>query len=243
MSQGWICLHRRLLEWEWYSDVNATRLFLHCLLKANHKDKKWQGKTIPRGSFVTGRSVLADETGLTQQQIRTALNKLKSTNEITIKATNKNSLVTVVNYGVYQDKGELSTNKTTNKAPNGQPTDNQQITTTNNDNNDNNVNNIKITSPKATKCPHKDIVDLYHDLLPSLPRVKEWTTKRQGYLKTVWSNNEARQSMDYWTRFFNYVSQSDFLMGRAGDFKADLEWLVKPANFIKIIEKKYENRN
>lgn len=139
---GWICLHRRLLEWEWYSDINATRLFLHCLLKANHKDKKWQGKVIPRGSFITGRNVLADETGLTVQQIRTALDKLKSTNEITIKATNKNSLVTVVNYGFYQDKQEEITSKPTNKPLNGQPSNNhnQQC---------NNINNKDLDQQKA----------------------------------------------------------------------------------------------
>lgn len=240
MSQGWICLHRQMLEWEWYSDINATRLFIHCLLKANHKEKKWQGKVIPRGSFITGRSVLADETGLTEQQIRTAITKLKSTNNITIKATNKFSLITLVNYDMYQDKPVETTSKITSKPLNEQPTDNQQVTTTNNDNNE---EQITIQPPKAVKCPHKDIVNLYHELLPSLSVVKDWTAKRQGYLKTVWSGNESRQSLDYWRRFFNYVGKSDFLMGRSSDFKADLEWLVKPANFIKIIEKKYENRN
>lgn len=101
---------------------------------------------------------------------------------------------------------------------------------------------IKITSAELPKCPHKDIVNLYHELLPELAKVKDWTTKRQGYLRTVWNGNESRQNLDYWNRFFMYVKQSNFLMGRANDFKADLEWLVKPSNFIKIIEKKYENK-
>lgn len=239
MSQGWICLHRQMLEWEWYSDVNTTRLFIHCLLKANHKEKKWQGKVIPRGSFITGRNVLAEETGLTVRQIRTALDKLKSTNNIAIKSTNKNSLVTVINYDLYQDNNETATSKTTSNKPNERQTDDQQATTTNNDNNE---EQITIQPPKAVKCPHKDIVNLYHELLPSLSVVKDWTQKRQGYLKTVWSGNESRQDLDYWRRFFKYVEKSDFLMGRSSDFKADLEWLVKPANFLKIIEKKYENR-
>jgi len=239
MSQGWICLHRQLLEWEWYSDINTTRLFLHCLLKANHKEKKWQGKVIPRGSFLTGRNVLTDETGLTVQQIRTSLNKLKSTNDITIKATNKNSVVTVVNYSFYQDKEIELTNKTTSRSHNEQPTNNHQVTTTNNDNN---ITIIKDTSAELTKCPHQDIVNLYHELLPSLAKVKQWTTKRQGYLRTVWKGDDKRQSMDYWNRYFDYVSKSDFLMGRSSDFKVDLEWLVKPSNFIKIIEGKYENK-
>lgn len=230
-----------MLEWEWYSDVNTTRLFIHCLLKANHKEKKWQGKVIPRGSFITGRSVLAEETGLTEQQIRTAITKLKSTNNITIKATNKFSLVTLVNYDSYQDNRAESTNKTTNNTPNGQPTNNQQVTTTNNDNNEN--NEITIRQPKVAKCPHEDIVNLYHEILPELSKVKVWTDKRQGYLRTVWNGDKKRQSLEYWQGLFGYVKQSDFLMGRSNEFKADLEWIVKPANFIKIIEGKYENGN
>ena len=95
---------------------------------------------------------------------------------------------------------------------------------------------------KDNLCPHKDIVDLYHEVLPELSKVKQWTPKRQGYLRTVWNGNESRQNLDYWRRFFSYVKKSDFLMGRANDFKANLEWLVKPSNFIKIIEKNYENK-
>lgn len=101
---------------------------------------------------------------------------------------------------------------------------------------------IKITSSEKTKCPHEDIVNLYHEILPELSKVKVWSSKRQSYLRTVWNGNESRQNLDYWRRFFSYVKQSNFLMGRSNDFKADLEWLVKPANFIKIIEKKYENK-
>ena len=132
-----------MIDWEWYDDINVCRLFIHCLMRANHKPKQWRGIDVPRGSFITGRKKLAEETKLTEQQIRTALNKLISTNEITIKATNKNSLLTVVKYNDYQDKQDASTSKTTSDLTNGQPTSNQQVTTNNNDNNENNENNEK----------------------------------------------------------------------------------------------------
>jgi len=83
--EGWIKIHRKMLEWEWYNDNNTKILFLHLLLTANHKDKKWQGKIIKRGQKITSIQHLADETNLTVQQIRTSLNKLKSTGEITIQ--------------------------------------------------------------------------------------------------------------------------------------------------------------
>jgi len=137
MHNGFILLHRKLINWEWYDDINVKVLFLHLLLKANHKPKKWKGTLIPKGSFITGRYKLAIETGLTEQQIRTSINKLKSTNEITIKTTNLNSLISITNWGSYQANNQQSNQRITNE----QPTDNQQITTTNNENKENNVKN------------------------------------------------------------------------------------------------------
>ena len=127
MNKGFIQLHRSLLEWEWYDDKNTKILFLHCLLKANYKDKNYRGKTIKRGSFLTGRDVLANELGLSIQQIRTSLTKLKSTNEITIKSSSQGTIIEVVKYNDYQE--------VTNKATDEQPTNNQRITTTNKSNN------------------------------------------------------------------------------------------------------------
>ena len=59
--------------------------------------------TIKRGQLITGRKALAAQTGLSERQIRTALDHLKSTNELTIKSTNKFSLITIVNCGKFQD--------------------------------------------------------------------------------------------------------------------------------------------
>ena len=100
--EGWIKIHRKILNWEWYDDINTKVLFLHLLLTANHQDKKWRGLTILRGQKLTSISHLADEIGLTPKQIRISLDKLKKTNEITIKTTNKYSLITIEKYSNYQ---------------------------------------------------------------------------------------------------------------------------------------------
>lgn len=123
-SNGWVKIHRQFLEWEWYDDTNTKILFLHLLLKANHKDKKYRGQTVKRGSLLTGRELLSKETGLSVMQVRTSLTKLKSTNEITINSTKKGTEIQVVKYDEYQ----VVTNEVTNK----QPTDNQQVTTNKN---------------------------------------------------------------------------------------------------------------
>ena len=131
--QGWVSFHRKIEEWEWYDDANTFRLFFHLVLKANHKDKKWQGVEIKKGQLVTSSEKLAIELKLSRQQIRTSLDKLKTTKELTVKSTNRFILVTVENYSAYQNVEGRATNNPTIK----QPTDNQQITTTNNVNNEN----------------------------------------------------------------------------------------------------------
>jgi hypothetical protein len=123
-QQGWIKLHRQILEWEWYSDNNCFRLFLHLLLKANHKEKRFKGIELKVGSIVTSRDLLARETGLSSQQIRTALTKLISTNEITSVTSSQGTIIQIVSYEKYQ----VPTNEITNE----QPTSNQQSTTNNN---------------------------------------------------------------------------------------------------------------
>jgi ABC-type antimicrobial peptide transport system permease subunit len=133
MITGWIKLHRQLLNWEWYSNVNVRLLFIHLLLITNYEDSKFEGMLIKRGQAVIGLLELAKSTSLSVQQIRTALNKLKSTNEITIKSTNKFSIVTLVNYSLYQckeDEDNNQNNKQDNKQiTNKQQTNNKQITT------------------------------------------------------------------------------------------------------------------
>ncbi|MDL2324037.1 DnaD domain protein [Ruminococcaceae bacterium OttesenSCG-928-A16] len=125
LTDGHIQLHRSILLWEWYSDRNTRDLFIHLLLTANWYDEKWQGETIKRGQRVVGRDKLAKEIGLTVQQLRTSLNRLKSTSEITIKTTTKYSVITINNYDTYQADNQ----RTNQQLTNNQPTTNQQLTT------------------------------------------------------------------------------------------------------------------
>ncbi len=132
MELGWIKLHRKLLEWEWYDDANTFRLFIHCLLECNYTTKEWRGIIIEKGSFITSPDSIAKKLKLSRQQIRTSLKKLVLTKNITIKTTNKYTLVTVVKYSDYQFLENESNQQNNNQITNNQPTNNQQITTTKN---------------------------------------------------------------------------------------------------------------
>lgn len=126
---GWIKIHKKFLNWGWYNDTNMVRLFLHLLLTANYEEKEWKGQIIKRGQTIVGRMELSKILSISEQTIRTCITKLKSTNEITTKSTNKYTIITLVKYEEYQKVDKKLTNKSTNKLTNDQPTTNQQLTT------------------------------------------------------------------------------------------------------------------
>jgi len=189
--EWFIQIHRQMLEWEWYDDINTKVLFIHLLIKANWKDKKWRGIDIKRWELLTGRIILAEETWLTQQQIRTSLDKLKSTNEITIKPTNKYSIIKLTNYDTHQQNNQQNTEQTTNK----QPTNNQQVTTTNNINNIN--KDIIENSPKNLEQYIKEQIN--PDLF-----IKEYNTDKDYIIKQLkefyyyWSEKKPNWKKEKW---------------------------------------------
>jgi len=107
--------------------------------------------------------------------------------------------------------------------------------------------NVSVVSSKpADSCPHDEIRLLYAELLPSCTQPKIWNGTRQQNLRSRWREDKKRQTLDYWKRLFNYISQSDFLMGKVSGsngkaFQLGLDWIVKAENFNKIIEGKYHH--
>lgn len=96
-----IKLDKYFMDWEWYGDTNTKVVFLHLLLNVNCQETKWRGITIKPGELVTSLSSIERSLGLTRQQLRTALDKLKKTNEIIVESTNAFSLIRINNYKNY----------------------------------------------------------------------------------------------------------------------------------------------
>lgn len=133
-DNGYIKIFRKMLRWEWYEDTNTFRVFLHCLLKANWKDKTWHGVEIKRGSFITSRQKMAQELGLTEKQIRVSLDHLEMTGEVARSSTSKYSVITVIKYDDYQQEGQQEGQEKANKRAkkgqtNGQQNDQVRATT------------------------------------------------------------------------------------------------------------------
>ena len=139
---GWIKIHRKFLDWEWFNKSEAVHLFLYMLIKANHKDAKWQGNDVRRGQFISSLGNISNATGISIQQIRTILKKLEKTNEIEVKSTSQFTIVTICKYECYQDE-----NETTNKPlTNNQQTTNKRSTTNKNDNKEKNEKEVILDS-------------------------------------------------------------------------------------------------
>lgn len=115
--EGWIKLHRKMLNWEWMDNPNMVTVFLHCLLNANYEDKEYKGELIRRGELVTSIRKLAKETGLTVQQARNTLDKLISTQSITKWISPSNhTIIRVTEYEKYQDNTNFNTQTTHNNV-------------------------------------------------------------------------------------------------------------------------------
>lgn len=200
INGNWIKLFSKFVNWEWYTDQNTKSLFLHCLLKANWKESKFMGETIPRGSFVTSLDSLGKELGLTVQEIRTALKHLISTNELTSKSTNKYRIITVVNYELYQQ---------VNNQNNSQLTINQQAT------NNQSKENILFLTNILTNLKSKENADFKGkndviDFLTNILSNNQLTIKNENYTE----NQQQYKTLEYKTNSVcnnAYACEEDFI--------------------------------
>jgi hypothetical protein len=125
---GWVKIHRQLLNWGWSDSPKHMALFLQLLLRANHKQTKWRKETIDAGQLLTGRKQLSTWSGLSERGVRTVLCDLETTSEVTIKKSNKYSIITICNWSKYQGRDQQNDQQTTSKRP----ASDQQVTTSKN---------------------------------------------------------------------------------------------------------------
>ena len=151
MSDGFVKLPREIVYWRWFSDPDVLRLYIFLLTKAAFKKTEWKNETLEAGQVLTGRRSLAEQLGTTEGCIRTALSKLKSTGDISIKTTNQYSVITLLKWAEMQSSNYFFTNK--------QPANNQRATNEQPQNNNyNNINNFKNKNARAREKKH----DIYN---------------------------------------------------------------------------------
>lgn len=102
LENGFIKLYRSLLKWEWYDDVNTKVVFLHLLLTVSIEDSKWHGITVRRGSRVSSYAILAKETKLSVNKVRTAIRHLEATGEVTRSKYPKYTVFAINHFDKFQ---------------------------------------------------------------------------------------------------------------------------------------------
>jgi len=214
---GYIMIDRKILNWEWYHDLKVFHLFLYLLLKANHKDGSWQGVAVKRGQLITGRFKISSETRLSERQIRTCLDKLKTTNEIAIKTTKRYSIITICKYDYYQsserNNDQQNDQQNAKKRPTNDQQNDQQTTTNNNGKNGKNDNNEK----KEIQEGQFWFLKFYH-------------SNYENY-KTVFNGQSTTE--DYFNQWKTFI---DFIYEKKYEDIFDCKF-VNPQDFEKLIKK------
>ncbi len=189
LTNGHIQIYRQLTEWGWYKDIPTCKLWLHILLRANFKESQFMGRDIARGAFVTSLQGLADESGLTLKQVRTALAKLKKTGEITVESNRHYTVVTVARYDEYQAVNGQTEGK--KRADQGQTEGKPRAT-------EEESKKARKQESKKEGAPAPDLAERFSE--PALSAVRDWITykqeRREGYkaigLKSLLTEIENR---------------------------------------------------
>lgn len=240
-EQGWIKLHRKFINWEWYDEPTVKSVFIDLILNANHQATAWHGHEIEKGSFVTSVADIAARNGLTTQQVRSALKKLEKTGEISKKATNKNTLIIVLGYAKYQDLIDTEQQTNNKQTTNKQQTNNKQTTNSLYNKNEKNEKNEENEENIHKRETIKETTDMFISA-PSLDEIKRYIsenslkTNAQDFYDYYEGNGwtVARAPMKNWKAMCRKWSRSQITRkGKSGEITRpptyDLEAIKKRA--------------
>lgn len=113
-NEGYIKLYRKMTKWGWYKDNNTKCVFLHLLFMACYEPCFYRNHFLETGQIATTVREISEGTGISVRSVRTSLERLKSTNELTINSTNKFSIITLLNYSDYQGSDNVADKQLTN---------------------------------------------------------------------------------------------------------------------------------
>lgn len=247
MDRGWIKLWRKTFDSTVFQHDGMFKLWCLCLMKVSHSKQEFfmdgvaKPVTIEPGQFITGRYQLHSDyhqLHLRKRKpkklplpspitLRRWLLTLQEMQMLHIKTTNKYSVISITNWKRHQQNEHQVIIKRSSSDHIQECIKNDKETLTSLQNQKNDV-------------PHKEILDLYHEILSELPSVKAWTKKRKAMLRARWQEDAKRQKLNWWKGYFEHVHESKFLMGENGNFQANMEWLINAGNLVKVIEGNYD---
>lgn len=170
---GWVKLHRKLLEWEWYQDAHMVHLLVHLLLTATHEDRKYKGLTIKRGQLVTTIKELTETLGTSETSTRRRMKRLKSGGFLTIKVAHNRTTITICNYDSYQmDKKESGGRTAEERRKSGGRTAEAHNNRNNKKGRRSNEDNTSLLSPSSPPPRVREVVSEFSDVENNRYRVE-----------------------------------------------------------------------
>lgn len=233
----YVKISRKILDWEWYTDINTKVLFLHILLKANWKPSRFQGAEVPRGSLVTSQQNMATETGLTIKNVRTALKHLENTGEVAVSRHPKFSVITVKNYNQYQSSGSQM-------AVDGQSDGSRGATIEEGKKERKEEYNKSPKGDYESGTPENSIYttirELYNSVCGSYPRLVKMSEARK---KAINARIRAGYTHEDFRILFEKAEASEFLKGaNKRNWRATFDWLISDTNMAKVLDGNYDAR-
>ena len=233
----YVKISRKILDWEWYTDINTKVLFLHILLKANWKPSRFQGTEVPRGSLVTSQQNMAAETGLTIKNVRTALKHLENTGEVAVSRHPKFSVITVKNYNQYQSSGSQM-------AVDGQSDGSRGATIEEGKKERKEEYNKSPKGDYESGTPERSVFitirELYNSVCGSYPRLVKMSDARK---RAISARLKTGYTLDDFRLLFEKAEASDFLKGaNKRNWSATFDWLISDTNMAKVLDGNYDAR-
>lgn len=234
---GFVKISDDLTNWAWISDPKTVYIYVRLLLGAAWTETDYRNVHLKRGQIAISQRDFAEKCGVTYQELRTILNRLISTHKITQSTTHKFSIITLNDY-------DCNTQSLTQSSTENQR-DSNAITTRCQRNS--NAPTLLYTDDKIIReqksreaLPEffEKVRQTYNTICVSLPPLEYDLTIQQSHLITQAQTNLRDVSFE---EYFRRVEKSDFLTGRTGgSFKANFDWLLKPANINKVLSGNYD---
>lgn len=245
-APGWIKVHRALLDHWCATEPEALAVWVRLLCEANFDSKKSMINgcliEVERGQLVFGLDAFSKKSGVSVAKLRRIISMLESDGMISRQKTSKYSLISISCYDKCHEDDRQIAGKS--KAKDNQIAAPKEVKNLRSKETDLSpeTDDHKSSKLKNNNCPQKSILSLWAQELPECTQPRVWDDARAKSLSARWKEDPERQSLDYWKNLFGYIRRSDFLMGRTQQdkpFRIGLDWVIKAANFAKIIEGKY----
>lgn len=245
MQQGWLKIHRKILDNFLWEDrpFSKGQAWIDLILLANHENKKiiFDGNAIEvkRGEKITSIRFLSERWGWSTTKTKKFLNVLQNEKMLTYKSNSKNTVYSIVNYNDYQEKQEYKNNTEVTQKKHRSNTEVTQKNTNKNDKNDkndknilNNLSNDKLFVP---------LIQKWNELPDAITKIS--TLKKDTQRYKMLTQRVSEYGVDKVLEAIEKIKQSSFLQGSNNKgWTITFEWFVRPNNFVKVLEGNYADK-